>query len=295
MAILKFRLNRKNASGTYDTIHYETSSNIVMRPSGRTVEQDLTDFLPRSQNTDDVPQTLTKGSIVAGSSKIWAGLNSVTELAKKTDVPAPYVHPSSKVCAGGDAGTLNGKTASQIISEATSSSRIVTLYDDTIDVSSWTSWDTDVRTYIYKFSSEDVLKYISFRVYVKATIHYRTASSYGNKYGFTISLVRYGDSTSGHDTARNILTQRAELPNADNTSSAERTICGPLHVFAYHDNGYHGTGEYCMSAISEHTEARGGEFYQVAIAGYTSGLNGLVDGANLSGSSVYVKMQAIRA
>ena len=61
MATLKYRLNRKNASGTYDTIHYETSSNIVMRPSGRTVEQDLADFLPRSQDTDDVPQSLSFG------------------------------------------------------------------------------------------------------------------------------------------------------------------------------------------------------------------------------------------
>ena len=53
---------------------------------------------------------------MAGSSKIWAGLNSVTELAKKSDVPAAYVHPSTKVCTGGDAGTLNGKTADQIVS-----------------------------------------------------------------------------------------------------------------------------------------------------------------------------------
>lgn len=87
MATLKYCLNRKNASGTYDTIHYETSSNIVMRPSGRSVEQDLADFLPRSQNTDDVPQSLNIGNIVASPNHIWAGLNGVTELAKMSDLP----------------------------------------------------------------------------------------------------------------------------------------------------------------------------------------------------------------
>ena len=134
MATLKYRLNRKNASGTYDTIHYETSSNIVMRPSGRTVEQDLTDFLPRSQNTDDVPQSLTKGTIVCANNRVFAGCNSVRQLANLADIPAKYVHPatkqcnysythpSTKVCTGGDAGTLNGKTAAQIISQAASSS-----------------------------------------------------------------------------------------------------------------------------------------------------------------------------
>ena len=82
-----------------------------------------------------MPVVLNKGSIVAGSSKIWAGLNAVTELAKKTDVPAAYVHPSTKVCIGGDAGTLNGKTAAQIVGEA-STSKGSLLYTGTIRMSS---------------------------------------------------------------------------------------------------------------------------------------------------------------
>lgn len=41
MATKKYRLNRKNSDGTYDVIHYETSSNIVMRPDGSTVEESL--------------------------------------------------------------------------------------------------------------------------------------------------------------------------------------------------------------------------------------------------------------
>ena len=76
MATLKYRLNRKNASGTYDTIHYETSSNIVMRPSGRTVEQDLADFLPRSQDNDNVPQSLTVGQISVANNKVFCKLGS---------------------------------------------------------------------------------------------------------------------------------------------------------------------------------------------------------------------------
>ena len=49
MATLKQRLHRKNSSGSYDTIHLETSSSLVLRPSGRTVEQDLEAYLPKVQ------------------------------------------------------------------------------------------------------------------------------------------------------------------------------------------------------------------------------------------------------
>ena len=76
MPILKYRLNRKNASGSYDTIHYETSSNIVMRPSGRSVEQDLAAYLPRTQDTDDVPQSLTSGLIMLSPGKVYYKLNA---------------------------------------------------------------------------------------------------------------------------------------------------------------------------------------------------------------------------
>ena len=41
MATRKYRLNRKNSSGSYDVIHYETSSNIVVRPDGSSVEESL--------------------------------------------------------------------------------------------------------------------------------------------------------------------------------------------------------------------------------------------------------------
>ena len=39
MAVFKFRLNRKNSSGTYDTIHYETDSTVITRPNGLSAEE----------------------------------------------------------------------------------------------------------------------------------------------------------------------------------------------------------------------------------------------------------------
>lgn len=60
MATLKQRLHRKNGSA-YDIIHMETESNVVLRPSGNTVETDLTNYLPKVQNSDDVPQGLVFG------------------------------------------------------------------------------------------------------------------------------------------------------------------------------------------------------------------------------------------
>lgn len=44
MAVLKQRLHRKNASGSYDTVHLETSSEVVVRPDGTTVEASLTEL-----------------------------------------------------------------------------------------------------------------------------------------------------------------------------------------------------------------------------------------------------------
>lgn len=63
MATLRQRLHRKNDAGTYDTVHLETESSLVMRPSGRTVEQDLADYLPVVQNNDNVPESLSDNNI----------------------------------------------------------------------------------------------------------------------------------------------------------------------------------------------------------------------------------------
>ena len=42
--------------------------------------------------------SLNKGCLVCSNSKVFAGTNGVVELAKSTDVPAPYIHPTTKQC-----------------------------------------------------------------------------------------------------------------------------------------------------------------------------------------------------
>ena len=53
MATLLYRLNRKNSEGSYDTIHYETSATVVLRPNQMTAEEcfQLYDYLQGMSNT----------------------------------------------------------------------------------------------------------------------------------------------------------------------------------------------------------------------------------------------------
>lgn len=48
MTIQRERLNRKNASGTYDVIHLETEAGVVLRSDGTTVEDALSNPQPIS-------------------------------------------------------------------------------------------------------------------------------------------------------------------------------------------------------------------------------------------------------
>ena len=61
MATLRQRLHRKNASGTYDVIHLETESGLVLRSDGTTVEQAITDLTPTVG--ESVPKTLILGPL----------------------------------------------------------------------------------------------------------------------------------------------------------------------------------------------------------------------------------------
>lgn len=90
MATLKQRMHKKNSSGSYDTVHLETSSSLVLRPSGRTVEQDLADYLPKTQASDTPPSTL-KPSLVVGLSKFYCNQK---EVAFKEDLEM-----TAKLCA----------------------------------------------------------------------------------------------------------------------------------------------------------------------------------------------------
>ncbi len=73
MATLKERLHRKNAQGTYDVVHLETASSLVLRPGGRTVEQDLTDYLPEIQATESLPKTLKGGKLLVCKDRVYIG------------------------------------------------------------------------------------------------------------------------------------------------------------------------------------------------------------------------------
>ena len=42
MATLKQRLHRMNNSGSYDVVHFETQSDVVLRPDGTTAEDYFT-------------------------------------------------------------------------------------------------------------------------------------------------------------------------------------------------------------------------------------------------------------
>lgn len=77
MATLKFRLNRKNASGTYDTIHYETSSNIVMRSNGESAEIALARADAHETNTSN-PHNTTPAQIGAATSSHTHGAAQIT-------------------------------------------------------------------------------------------------------------------------------------------------------------------------------------------------------------------------
>lgn len=102
MATLKQRMHKKNSSGSYDTVHLETSSSLVLRPSGRTVEQDLADYLPKTQASDTPPSTLKSASLIVGTSKAWIGIN---------ETPEELIFMGSEL----NIGTINGLTVDQIL------------------------------------------------------------------------------------------------------------------------------------------------------------------------------------
>ena len=120
MATLKQRMWRKNNAGTYDTIHLETESSLVLRPSGRTVEQDLTDFLPEVQATDDVPETLSAGKVKTTNKRPYVGVNGTVEgVVIQSDKPLCYEEngelPPYDDEYGSDADSLGGHPAEDFV------------------------------------------------------------------------------------------------------------------------------------------------------------------------------------
>lgn len=115
MAVLKRQVYRKNAEGTYDQVMYQTMSDVVLRPSGRTVEQDLEDFLPRAEATDNVPESLPFGTLSTNNKRPFIGLpEKVDGVILQSDNPLCYDENGElPPFEGIDADTLDGKDSSE--------------------------------------------------------------------------------------------------------------------------------------------------------------------------------------
>ena len=98
MSVIKYRLHRKNASGGYDTIHYESSSNIILRPTGETVEETLQCCVLAEDAGDNVPGFVVDADTLDGSTKeeIISAAQSGVDLSNV------------------DAKTLEGKSAEEV-------------------------------------------------------------------------------------------------------------------------------------------------------------------------------------
>ena len=126
MATLKFRLNRKNASGTYDTIHYETSSNIVLRSNGETVETALARADAHESNKSN-PHSVTASQIGAAASS--------------------HTHSAAQVTAG----TLAGKVLANASAQATvGTAQLRNIYAGTADIGAGASLASGVIYLVYE-------------------------------------------------------------------------------------------------------------------------------------------------
>ena len=79
MAILKQRMHRKNASGTYDVIHLETEAGIVLRSDGTTVEDALSN-----------PQSISTGGTNAstGAEALYNLISGCTAITDSSQIAA---------------------------------------------------------------------------------------------------------------------------------------------------------------------------------------------------------------
>ena len=85
---------------------------------------------------------MNSGQLLVNGNDFYVGngSNEKVQLARLSQVPSAYIHPSTKQCnysythpttkqcSGGDASTLNGMSVSQIISQSSSGSRYIHIY-----------------------------------------------------------------------------------------------------------------------------------------------------------------------
>lgn len=92
MAILRQRLNKRLSDGTLTPVHLETSSDVVIRPDGTTVEATLAGIRPFD------PSTITLESLGAAASAHTHTLESLGIVMSTTDItPGSALNDSTKL------------------------------------------------------------------------------------------------------------------------------------------------------------------------------------------------------
>ena len=110
MATLKQRLHKKNSSGTYDVVHLETSSEVVKRPNGTTVEASLVELKTSvSEGKALVAAAVTdKGVTTAADATFSTMASNIAAIATGTDT-SDATATASRILSGYTA-YVNGST-----------------------------------------------------------------------------------------------------------------------------------------------------------------------------------------
>ena len=83
MATLRYRARKKNDASEYDIIHFETNSEIVMRPNGTTVESAIQGLAEHRDRTDN-PHSVTASQVGAvPTGRTIAGHSLANDLSRR--------------------------------------------------------------------------------------------------------------------------------------------------------------------------------------------------------------------
>lgn len=190
-----------------------------------------------------------------------------------------YTHPSSKQCTGGDCSTLNGKSAAQIIQEASSSaSGWKQIYNQTHNISGWNDANGGVRLTAFTLDSNVMNLYTIISITITYSVHYRTGSSTSQSdHDFTLRVAGSTDSDRWMDFT--ICNVPPKLANSDNSASGTVYFAGAI---ARYGNEYgifaSDTDNSSMSLIK-------------ALCFKASISNGIINGGNLSGSTLKIEIK----
>lgn len=191
-----------------------------------------------------------------------------------------YTHPTSKQCTGGDCSTLNGKSASQIIQEASSSaSGWKPIYNQTHDISGWNDTNGSIRLMPFTVTQSIINSYTSISIALTYSIHYRTSSfTSQNNNNFELNVAGATDADSWLD--ERICVVYPAVANSDNTASGTAYFAGAL-------SGY--KDRYGIFTPDKRDNTSTDIIQTLCIKGYVS--DGLISGSNLSGSTLKIEIK----